>query len=470
MALLDRISSWEGKRAYIFRDREILVQSGGDAAGAQYVASFDVSDILIRCEDTSCGCAGILLKHEAQAPAGCAFEPMPTFYLTHDDRENTRASRMKGYADWLGRTRFCPCCGQPLRLHDSENALECPACHRLHYPRIEPCIITLISRGDEILLLRNARDTRGIYACLAGFVEIGETLEQALRREVHEETGLEVDNIRYVGSQGWPFPDQLMIAFYADYAGGEIRIQESEIADARWFRRDALPPLPTPGSIAWRLINGRFRQEVLPELKAFVEADIIPRYAAFDAAHREDHARSVIARALDLAVHYPVDINLVYAAAACHDLGLAADRKTHHLESGRIIREMPELHRWFSREQIETVAQAAEDHRASSDHAPRSLTGRIVAEADRLIDPQQIIRRTIQYGLSHYPELDREGHWQRTLDHLHEKYDYGGYLRLWIPESPNAARLEELRGIIRDKGRLRALFERIYTEETTINH
>ena len=207
-------------------------------------------------------------------------------------------------------------------------------------------------------------------------------------------------------------------------------------------------------------------EKVNETLVRFVEGEIIPRYAAFDKAHQEDHARQVIARALDLAAHYPVDVNLVYAAAACHDLGLAVDRKTHHLESGRIIRAMAELRRWFSEAEIETVAQAAEDHRASSDHAPRSIYGRIVAEADRLIDPEQIIRRTIQYGLSHYPELPREGHWERTLEHMHEKYGDQGYLKLWIPESPNAARLEELRVIIRDPAALRAHFERIFDEET----
>ena len=200
-------------------------------------------------------------------------------------------------------------------------------------------------------------------------------------------------------------------------------------------------------------------------LVRFVEAEIIPRYAAFDKAHQEDHARQVIARALDLAAHYPVDINLVYAAAACHDLGLAVDRKTHHLESGRIIRGMAELRRWFAEEEIETVAQAAEDHRASSDHDPRSIYGRIVAEADRLIDPVTIIRRTIQFGLSHYPELSREGHWERTLEHMLEKYGDQGYLKLWIPESPNAVQLEALRAIIRDETALRAHFERIFDEE-----
>ena len=201
-------------------------------------------------------------------------------------------------------------------------------------------------------------------------------------------------------------------------------------------------------------------------LVRFVEAEIIPRYAAFDKAHQEDHARQVIARALDLAAHYPVDVNIVYAAAACHDLGLAVDRKTHHLESGRIIRGMAELRRWFSEAEIEMVAQAAEDHRASSDHAPRSIYGRIVAEADRLIDPVTIIRRTVQFGLSHYPELSREEHWERTLEHMYEKYGDQGYLKLWIPESPNAARLEALRAIIRDQAALRAHFERIFDEET----
>ena len=243
---------------YVFRDREILVQEGGDTATAETVASFVSSDILFRCEDRASGCTGILLRPGVPAPEGNRFEPLASYFFAHDDAENAHAAHIKSYCHWRASTRFCPSCGQPLRLHAVENAMECTACGRLIFPRIEPCIITLISRGEEILLLRNIKDTRGVYACLAGFVEMGETFEQALRREVREETGLEVENIRYVGSQAWPFPDQLMAAFYADYKSGEIRIQESEIADARWFRRDALPPLPKPGSIAWRLINKKF--------------------------------------------------------------------------------------------------------------------------------------------------------------------------------------------------------------------
>lgn len=202
-----------------------------------------------------------------------------------------------------------------------------------------------------------------------------------------------------------------------------------------------------------------------PELQSYVEAEILPRYDHFDKAHRRPHVERVIRDALALAEHYPVDPALLYVAAAFHDTGLSADRATHHLVSGRIIREDPALPRWFSAEQIETIAQAAEDHRASLDHDPRSIYGRIIAEADRQIEPETIVRRTVQYGLGHYPERDREGHWQRTLEHLHEKYAAGGYLKLWIPESPNAEKLAELRRLIADETRLRALFERIFAEE-----
>lgn len=201
------------------------------------------------------------------------------------------------------------------------------------------------------------------------------------------------------------------------------------------------------------------------ELKKYVEAEIIPRYRDFDKAHREDHVRMVIDQALDLARYYDVDEDMLYAAAAFHDTGLAVDRATHHIESGKIIRTDPRLKALFSEDKIEIIAQAAEDHRASSDHEPRSIYGRLIAEADRFIDPETIIRRTIQYGISHYPELDHEGHWERTLSHLREKYGDGGYLKLWIPESPNAARLEELRKLIRKPAALRPVFERLFDEE-----
>lgn len=198
---------------------------------------------------------------------------------------------------------------------------------------------------------------------------------------------------------------------------------------------------------------------VNPGLVAYIEQEILPRYDFFDAAHQRNHAEEVITRSLALAEHYDVDENMVYAIAAYHDTGLCEGRDTHHLVSGRIIREDRKLREWFDEEQIETMAQAAEDHRASSGHEPRSIYGKIVAEADRLIMPEKVIRRTIQFGLDHHPELDKEGQYRRFREHLIEKYSDTGYLRLWLPESENAPRLEELRKNIRDEKLMRKAFE-----------
>ena len=157
-------------------------------------------------------------------------------------------------------------------------------------------------------------------------------------------------------------------------------------------------------------------------MKHYIETEILPRYETFDKAHQKDHADYVISQSLELAKHYDVDMDMVYAIAAYHDTGLAVDRKTHHLESGKVVRNDNRLAEWFTPEQIETMAQAVEDHRASNKNEPRSIYGKIVAEADRQIDGMTILRRTIQFGLNHYPELDREGHWERTIEHINEKY------------------------------------------------
>lgn len=204
-------------------------------------------------------------------------------------------------------------------------------------------------------------------------------------------------------------------------------------------------------------------------LKNYIEINVLPLYDGFDAAHQRNHVDMVIAQSLEIAAHLDVDLNMVYAVAAYHDTGLTAERKTHHLVSGRIVREDMWLRDWFSEEQIETMAQACEDHRASSNHEPRSIYGRIVAEADRFIDPDTIILRTVQYGLANYPELDKEGHWLRTLDHLHEKYAKGGYLRLWFENSPNVARLQTLREVINNEALLREKFDYLYESLTNLH-
>ena len=209
-----------------------------------------------------------------------------------------------------------------------------------------------------------------------------------------------------------------------------------------------------------------------PTLKAYVEAEILPRYTHFDKAHQLDHIETVIRQSEALAdileaQGQQVDRDMVYVIAAYHDLGIVNGRDNHHLDSGKILMADPVLPRFFSAEQLETMKEAVEDHRASSKHEPRSLYGRIVAEADRQIDPQTILLRTIQFGLKNYPELDKEGHFARAEQHLVEKYGEGGYLKLWFPESDNSRRLAELRRIIADKSALRALLEEIWKKEKT---
>lgn len=201
------------------------------------------------------------------------------------------------------------------------------------------------------------------------------------------------------------------------------------------------------------------------DLRRYIEQEILPLYDSFDRGHRRDHAHQVIERSAQIAEAFEVDAEMVYAIAAYHDTGLRFGRENHHSDSARIILADKELQRWFTTEQIETIAQAAEDHRASAARAPRTIYGRIVAEADRLIIPELIIRRTVQYSLANFPALDREGHWLRSQEHLHEKYDEGGYLRLWIEGSDNAERLKRLREIIADKEQLREIFDKIFNEE-----
>lgn len=202
----------------------------------------------------------------------------------------------------------------------------------------------------------------------------------------------------------------------------------------------------------------------MTDLLEYLELQILPQYDAFDKGHQRDHARYVMQTALELAQYYDVDRDMLLVAAACHDIGLCEDRKTHHLVSGRMIRADKKLLQWFTPEQIEIIAQAAEDHRASSDHEPRTIYGKIIAEADRQIIPEVVIRRTIQFTLKHYPDLDREGNYLRLKEHMAEKYAEGGYLKLWIPQSSNAARLQGLREIIADEKRLRQIFDTTFSE------
>lgn len=205
---------------------------------------------------------------------------------------------------------------------------------------------------------------------------------------------------------------------------------------------------------------------VTPYITDYVEREIIPRYATFDRAHREDHVRMVIRQSLRLAQHMPtLNADMVCVIAAFHDLGLAYGRENHHRDSRKILESDAFVKGHFTPDQIRIMGEAVEDHRASAGHRPRSAYGLIVAEADRHIDPETIIRRTVQYGLAHYPGLDRDGHRRRTMQHLREKYGPDGYLRVWLPFSDNARNLRRLHALLADSNRINEIFERIFDEE-----
>ena len=202
------------------------------------------------------------------------------------------------------------------------------------------------------------------------------------------------------------------------------------------------------------------------DLVEFIETKILPQYAAFDAAHNMEHVTRVIRHSLELVKITGADINMVYTIAAYHDLGMSGPRAVHHITGGKILATDARLRKWFSPEQLKVMREAVEDHRASASHSPRSIYGKIVAEADRDLDVDIVIRRTIQFGLANYPQLDHESQWKRFKEHMDNKYSKEGYIKLWIPNSPNAKRLNDLRNLIAQPAALRKAFDKIYKEIT----
>lgn len=211
------------------------------------------------------------------------------------------------------------------------------------------------------------------------------------------------------------------------------------------------------------------KQQVSLEIMEFVERQILPRYNAFGESHGLRHVTRVIKNSLRLADVTGADIDMVYVIAAYHDLGMEGPRAIHHLTSGKILMADARLKKWFNADQLKVMKEAVEDHRASSSRQPRSIYGKIVAEADRDIDVHEIFLRAIQYGKENDPDKTVEEHWERFAQHMDEKYSNNGYIKLWIPNSPNEKALKELRNIIEDKKLLRKAFDDIWKEMSEIN-
>ena len=245
--------------AFAYRGGKILVGGSEDAPAIPSFAALATAGVagtphfLGNLGDAAC--IALALPDDAPEPAGMRYAGLRSLFLRIPDPLLALAGRAFQVVEWDRTHRYCGRCGTPTRGKADERAKECPACGLVAYPRVSPAMMTLVTRGRELLLARSHRFVNGIYSALAGFVEPGETIEDCVRREVREEVGVEVEGITYFASQSWAFPHSLMIAYTAVYAGGDIRLEDAEIADARWFALDALPPLPPNVSIARRLID-----------------------------------------------------------------------------------------------------------------------------------------------------------------------------------------------------------------------
>lgn len=247
-------------RTFAFRHYDLLVREDDlslpDAAALKHFAIAPENVLPVGLFEKEYCCTA-WVPRDAAPPAGYAFKGLRALFGRFDEHTLAVAGRALQIADWARSHQFCGTCGARMRRVDNERAMKCPACGASAYPRIAPAMMCLVKRGASILLARNiAVPPGGRMSALAGFLEPGESVEDAVHREVHEEVGLMVKDLRYFASQSWPFPGSLMLAFTAEYASGDIKLDPAEIAEARWFGPgDALPELPPPQSISRALIE-----------------------------------------------------------------------------------------------------------------------------------------------------------------------------------------------------------------------
>ena len=233
--------------AYIFKQQQLLVDEHFQIPRVGRI----VSDLSL---DHMSHVIARDLRPDEHIPDGLQLVPIRQLITRWSTQQFEQASRAIQLLEWRRNHKFCSHCGTATEIHATEYAMICPACGYHQYPRVQPCIITIITKGDEILLAQSTRHTSHMYGLIAGFVEVGETLEQAVARETLEEVGIQLKNIQYLSSQPWPFPSNLMLAFRAEYAGGEIVPQVEEIRHAAFFKYNQLPEIPFVGSIANTMI------------------------------------------------------------------------------------------------------------------------------------------------------------------------------------------------------------------------
>ncbi len=242
-------------RWYHVRRGEVLVVGDDGLPPEAQGAATDTEAIFLGLDD-GVGCWAVGVDATSPAPDAAAWVPLLDLGSLLSPQGWTIAGRAVQLVEWLRTSRWCGRCATPTRLDAIERAVRCPTCGLNVYPRLAPAVIVLVHRDDEMLLARNGRFRGSMFSTVAGFVEPGETLEETVHREVAEEVGVRLRDLRYVASQPWPFPHSLMVGFWAEWAGGEIEVDGDEIVEAGWFRPGSLPQLPPPLSIARRLIDG----------------------------------------------------------------------------------------------------------------------------------------------------------------------------------------------------------------------
>jgi NAD+ diphosphatase len=251
--------AFRGDRMLVLEDAPVRVPLGGgpDELGLDVLFRLEVGEL------DGHACWAVEVGADARPPEGMVFEDLRGLFYRVDEEFFRMAGRAKQIVAWHETHRFCVRCGSNTELAQGELAMKCTRCGTLHYPRLSPAAIVLVRRGDRILLAHSPGFPKGLYSVLAGFVEPGESIEEAVVREVREEVGIEVTNVRYFGSQPWPFPNSLMIGFTADYLGGDLNPQPGEIEDAGWYTADDLPLLPPKISIARSMIDDFVKQQGL---------------------------------------------------------------------------------------------------------------------------------------------------------------------------------------------------------------
>ena len=258
----------DSDRVILFYDHKVIAADDKYFWNVDAIASYLADQSLfLLVESSSQYVFALDLKSDISKSLSAECLSLRSIIFSDTRAESFILGKANQIVEWYNSHKYCGACGGSNHSGEEQRVMHCPSCHIQYFPRINPCVIVLITRGREILLARSSRFRSGFFSCLAGFIEIGETAECTVHREIKEEVGIRVDNVRYIKSQSWPFPSQLMLGFHADYVSGEIALEPTEIAEAAWFDISDLPSVPSAEiSVAGKLIQ--LYKEEIDQIKA----------------------------------------------------------------------------------------------------------------------------------------------------------------------------------------------------------